>query len=443
MVTRSALLSFSNGIRPGMGSRAAGMDGPSRWPSITVAGWSLTPRIPIDGAFLPERDSRTIALSPDGRWAVTSSHGYSSVKVWDAHTGRLVHNFPESPRRIVGTFSPDGHWLSVGHAGRIWELFETGTWTSRMVLGDAAGAGVFSPDSATYAYETYYEAQGGAISLVDVATGRELARLNDPDGAAAAQMVFSPDGTQLIAALGAQPQIRIWDLRAVRRRLADLSLDWSPSPSWGSPAPIADPVMPPRPYRVDQGRMDEWARSSYLKRREQQVADAEAVLIQDPGTARGARVAGDVFQRPRLGADHRAGLPSQSGPGAPSGTPRPGAETGRPRLPQYPGAGSLPRWALPRGHCAIERSLATNQTESTSHDLFILSLCHARQADLAQSRSYFDRAVSRRNSHGAGSTREDQELKELGDEADAAIRASVPDLPADVFSPEPVGPPDR
>ena len=68
--------------------------------------------------FLPQRDTRAIALSPDGRWAVTSSHDYSSVKVWDARTGRLVHDFPESPRRGVGTFSPDGHWLSVGHAGR-------------------------------------------------------------------------------------------------------------------------------------------------------------------------------------------------------------------------------------------------------------------------------------------------------------------------------------
>ena len=189
--------------------------------------------------------------------------------------------------------------------------------------------------------------------------------------------------------------------------------------------------------------MDEWARSSYLKRREQQVADAEAVLIQDPAQPEVrewlAMSCNDLAWALITGPDSRR----ESGPGAPSGTPRLAL---KPDGPGFLNTLGLALYRVGRYHeaiCAIERSLATNQTESTSHDLFILSLCHARQADLAQSRSYFDRAVSRRNSHGAGSTREDQELKELGDEADAAIRASVPDLPADVFSPEPVGPPDR
>jgi serine/threonine protein kinase/WD40 repeat protein len=214
--------------------------------------------------FLPQRDTRSIALSPDGRWAVTSSHTYSSVKVWDTRNGRLVHDFPESPRRSVGTFSPDGHWLSLIGTDQSWELFDTRTWEPRTVFGNAADVAAFSPDSATFAYEAFYEAQGGVIALVEVTTGRELARLNDPDGTKAAQIVFSPDGTELIAMVTGQPQIRIWDLRAVRRRLAGLDLDWSPSPSWGSPAPIPDPGTRPRPYRVDRGQIDDWVRSSHL-----------------------------------------------------------------------------------------------------------------------------------------------------------------------------------
>ena len=236
---------------------------------------------PEQRRFLPHRDTRAVALSPDGRWVATGSHGYSNVKVWDARTGRLVCDFPESPRRSLG-LSPDGHWLAIGRADQGWELLESGTWASRIVSGNNAQAGVFSPDSATFAYETYFENQGRAIALVDLTTGRELARLNDPDGTGASQMVFSPDGTQLIATLSGQPQIRIWDLRAIRRRLADLNLDWSPSPSWGSPAPISDPGMPQRPYRVDRGRMDDWVRSSHLKGPEQRFADADALLNQDP-----------------------------------------------------------------------------------------------------------------------------------------------------------------
>ncbi len=311
--------------------------------------------------FLPQRDTRSIALSPDGRWAVTSSHSYNSVKVWDARTGRPVHDFPESPRRGVGTFSPDGHWLSLNREDQGWELFETGTWESRIVFGNAASAGTFSPDSATFAYETYYETQGGAIALVEVTTGRELARLNDPDGSSAGQMVFSPDGTQLIASLREQPRIRIWDLRAVRRRLADLNLDWSPSPPWGSPAPIPDPAPLPRPVGVDRGRMDDWVRSSQWKGREQRVADADALWIQDPGRREVrewlAKSCNDLARALITGPESRRD-PARALPLA----PRPGAQARRRQLPQYPGARSLPRRGLSGGH-ARDRAVPGHEPE--------------------------------------------------------------------------------
>ena len=139
------------------------MGGSSRWPIYDGGGMVFDAENPDRRRFLPQRDTRSIALSPDGRWVVTSSHSDGSVKVWDARTGRLVHDFPESPRRGVGTFSPDGHWLSVSRVDQGWELFETRTWESRIVFGNAASAGAFSPDSATFAYETYYETQGGLL----------------------------------------------------------------------------------------------------------------------------------------------------------------------------------------------------------------------------------------------------------------------------------------
>ncbi len=130
--------------------------------------------------FLPLRDTRSMALSPDGRWAVTSSHGEGSVKVWDARTGRLVHDFPESPRRGAGLSAP----MAIGCLSVV--SIKSGScsrpgpgsrgWSSGMAPARAA----FSPDSATFAYETYYGTQGGAIALVDLATGRELARAARP-----------------------------------------------------------------------------------------------------------------------------------------------------------------------------------------------------------------------------------------------------------------------
>ena len=40
-----------------------------------------------------------IAISPDGRWVVTGSHSLGTMRLWDAATGRLVHDFPELPPR--------------------------------------------------------------------------------------------------------------------------------------------------------------------------------------------------------------------------------------------------------------------------------------------------------------------------------------------------------
>ncbi len=71
-------------------------------------------------------------------------------------------------------------------------------------------------------------------------------------------MVFSPDGTQLIVLLMDQPQIRVWDLRAVREHLAELELNWRPSLTESPAARSPGFGPPPPPYRVDRGRVDEW-----------------------------------------------------------------------------------------------------------------------------------------------------------------------------------------
>ena len=49
----------------------------------------------------PHRDVRDIAISPDGRWVVTGGHGGGGMKLWEAQTGRLVHDFPGVPRGLL------------------------------------------------------------------------------------------------------------------------------------------------------------------------------------------------------------------------------------------------------------------------------------------------------------------------------------------------------
>jgi tetratricopeptide (TPR) repeat protein len=94
--------------------------------------------------------------------------------------------------------------------------------------------------------------------LTQVETGRELARLEDPEQARMGWVAFTPDGSQLVTTLLDRPYLRVWDLRAIRHRLAKLRLDWNPPASFDtSEAPRSFPPFP-KPFRVDRGQLDTW-----------------------------------------------------------------------------------------------------------------------------------------------------------------------------------------
>jgi hypothetical protein len=76
--------------------------------------------------------------------------------------------------------------------------------------------------------------------LVEVATGRELARFEDPDWDVE-QVAMSPDGARLVATHKAG--LRVWDLRLIRAGLGKLGLDWD------SP-PLPPMKEPEGPFRV-------------------------------------------------------------------------------------------------------------------------------------------------------------------------------------------------
>jgi len=73
------------------------------------------------------------------------------------------------------------------------------------------------------------------VRLVAPDTGREYARLEDPNQDRAQCIAFSPDGTQLVLSAEAE-SLHLWDLRAIRDGLAERGLDWD-LPSYPS-APL-------------------------------------------------------------------------------------------------------------------------------------------------------------------------------------------------------------
>jgi WD40 repeat protein len=81
----------------------------------------------------------------------------------------------------------------------------------------------FSPDSAIPAVGL----KSGAISLVEVPTGRILAQLDDPNQDIPSSLAFSPDGALLAAASEFSQTIHVWDPASIRRQLDALNLDWN------------------------------------------------------------------------------------------------------------------------------------------------------------------------------------------------------------------------
>jgi serine/threonine protein kinase/WD40 repeat protein len=176
----------------------------------------------------PQRDVRNVAVSPDGRLVVTCSHWrdprYKNARIWDAATGRHVHDLPLESSSVAA-FSPNGRWLAtssvLGSSVVPCRLWEVQTWRVLRDFGHASIA--FSPDSRLLALDDVH----GLIRLVTVETGREVARLTFPEPGWYRPVCFSPDGAHLITQHGDLKALYVWDLRALRRQLKAMDLDWS------------------------------------------------------------------------------------------------------------------------------------------------------------------------------------------------------------------------
>ncbi len=69
-----------------------------------------------------------VAVSPDGKRALSAGYDDKTVRLWDLTTGREIHRFTAHTTRVLGVaFSPDGkRGLScdAGMTVRLWQLAE-------------------------------------------------------------------------------------------------------------------------------------------------------------------------------------------------------------------------------------------------------------------------------------------------------------------------------
>ena len=201
-------------------------------------------------------------------------------------------------------FSPDGRTLvtSRGDEYRSWDV---PSWLPALRLPweiqSYPGWVAFSPDRKLLALEL----SPAVIHLVDAATGRTVAKLEDPRSDRAQWLGFTPDGARLVAIATYSRAIHVWDLRAIRRHLAAMHLDWESPPY--PPTPGADAR---RPLAVEsllgESSPMEHAADDRARREIESVSPRRRVA---PGQR-------DGLQRPGLGLRDRPGTPARPEPGA-------------------------------------------------------------------------------------------------------------------------------
>ncbi len=183
-------------------------------------------------------DVRNVAVSPDGRWVATGRWSYpGGVKIWERTrnggpptkglTYKLVRELPSGDGTLP-VFSPDGKRLLISESAAIRPIhrWEVGTWVEAPFQESIEGlTAAFSPDGKLVVVET----GSGVARLIDAGTGREYAQLEDPTQDRTDRWAFTSDATKLACA-GEGCCVHVWDLRAIRRQLAEMGLDWESPP---------------------------------------------------------------------------------------------------------------------------------------------------------------------------------------------------------------------
>jgi WD40 repeat protein/Tfp pilus assembly protein PilF len=412
----------------------------------------------------------TIAISPDGQWAAVGAcddredHADGQVRIW-----HLPDRTPV--RKLLGyshaAFSPDGQWLVTG-GNENYRFWRISTWDPGLLLPRSQDFRVgfaplaFSPDGRMLALQCTTE----HLQLVDPATGRETASLSAPGSRRITWVCFSPDGSRL-GVTNAQEEVHLWDLRATRRQLAELGLDWS-LPLY----PPAKDVENNQPARVQvlQESKESWRSYWLVRGRAHQVfgQSSEAVIdftealrvlrLDAPPRQRSELLQlralnfarnqayeaalADLQKAVELAPDsatacHDLARLYVTGPqrlrDAHEALPLARrAVTLTPADPLYQNTLGVVYYRLAKYAQAmetLERSLPGSEGETAVFALFILAMCHARRGDGADAKSCYDRAVQwMQDRQGKLQPYTKQELNAFRAEAEELLRSKAPRL---------------
>lgn len=198
----------------------------------------------VSSIFTQIRTSRRpncVAISPDGKLAVSGSHSYSwhwgayfngsdrrfdeihggTVWIWDTKTGEVKNEIKVSSNPTVVSFSPDNKLIATGHTNgeiKIWYAatgehkrdLRTKLTNCRVITSVA-----FSPNSKRVA-----SGCDEVVRIWDVATGGLQQKLRGHRDSVTS-VAFSPDGNR-VASGSWDMTIRIWNVEEKKQNSLDL-----------------------------------------------------------------------------------------------------------------------------------------------------------------------------------------------------------------------------
>ncbi len=348
------------------------------------------------------------AVSADRRWAATCGWHSDRVRLWEIGTGRMVHEWALGKKNFV-YFTPDSRTLIIAREDEFsfWDLASLQPIRRlRREIAHFPGHVAFSPDGRLIALEM----EPAVIHLKELATGRTVAKLEDPQGDRATWQGFTPDGTRLVVVAAYADAIHVWDLRAVRSRLAGMGLDWDwPEFPAGSPAVAATELVTVEAMTAEQAAQTE------IDQLRRSVAAA-------PNSAfHKNNLAWAYLTAPGALRDVEAALPLAEqamglAPESPSFRNTLGAASYR--VGRYREAADL-----------LRVNVAAQVDNSLAFDLYYLAMSYHHLGDSARARDFYDWAVRWVAMHPGPSAADRDELASLRAEAEELLAAGPIDAP--------------
>ncbi len=168
-----------------------------------------------------------IAISPDGHWVGTGSWQNTEAKIWNVAAGGLDRSFA-MPSRARVAFAPDSaSYVLISTDYQTWKTNGTaGSWRQGGDWIQQVNRMAFSRNGRFAAYVHDFN----RIAIMDSASHRVLYNIRAPGSALAfSAIALDADGKRL-AAVESGGELQLWDLRALRAKVAALGLDWNDSP---------------------------------------------------------------------------------------------------------------------------------------------------------------------------------------------------------------------